>query len=146
MLILCYENRLLQPLWTHVFLLDFFRLFLSLQTLDRLLAANKTPNKTSICGGQTTPGYFGLRRRSFHADWENPRTSVLPLHSDTAAPWDKLATDLCFGCGTDERVFFPSWSLWPKPREWVPQDSNSDHPDTEPTLTISVSRPFPTKH
>jgi hypothetical protein len=57
--------------------------------------------KTRFAVARQAPGYSGLRRRSSHADRENPWTHALLIHSGTAALWDELATDLCFGHETD---------------------------------------------
>jgi hypothetical protein len=50
---------------------------------------------------------------------------------------------LCFRCGADEGVF-PPGRCSRSYREWVSQNSNSDHlRGTKPALTTRSDRPFP---
>jgi hypothetical protein len=42
---------------------------------------------------------FRLKKKIFSRRSRKPLTPAPPLHSNTAASWDKPATDLCFGVG-----------------------------------------------
>ena len=69
--------------------------------------------KTRSAGDDVPPG-ISLRRRSSHADRENPRTPAPPIYSGTASPWDGTSTDLYFGVGQMRGFFLtPAWKFAP---------------------------------
>ena len=61
--------------------------------------------KTRSAGGDRPHG-ITLRRRPSHASLENPRTPAPPIYSGPL-PVRKAGSQLCFGHGTSEGVFFP---------------------------------------